>query len=630
VRHTAHIAAGLAQGGSAVIALTLALGCSGAATPVDTTLPDAGGLTLGVDAFSAPPEDESDAGDAGASRLLDGSASADGSVLGEGANRDGSGNARSCFDGVDDDGNMATDCEDTGCETTRVCCIGSAADACCAPMATVTTFDLTTCTGEPTGCAALVDAGLAPNVVSGSPRFSMDRALVPVSTDRVDAIVDFPSLALSPRAERILVRATISAPATSAQLDATAVGLWTPQTRAASVSPLAAVVVSATRGDVSLVVGDRVVDSTPLTMGVRDYALEITPTGEVSLQLGAETLHAVVALPAGRVVPVVFGRVTNDAPESGTTRLIALSVERRACDLPAALVRSGTLTAAGESSFEVLHATDPSVLVRAGQPDLVAFAAPSAMSAARAIYLATRDADGLLEAPERLVDIESVSDATDLGGPHLFADAMGVVSMYFAFRIASGDWRLARLANIEDVSAVNVLTTPAGSFDDPAPLGSDRLLAREHVAERGSRLVILSLSGTAATPASSLCASESDCDDRERFDDYVHTTSADPLAFDHDEVRAPVALEHGGVRRIYFAGRRGTRWSIGMLLEGDDGSFFRIANDGAAVLGPSGSGDDALGVAGPSPIVRDGELELLYAGTDGARWQLFSARMPVR
>jgi len=629
VTRRARIALGLANGAGALALVVLTQGCAADGAAIDT----GSGTSSAADTGTPPPLDRLDA----AEDTLDAGASADGPTRGtdgpdmefsEGADPDSSGNARSCFDGVDDDGNLATDCEDTGCETTRVCCIGSAAETCCAPPS-MTAFDFTSCEGDPRTCTALEAAGLRPRVLSGAPLFGIDHALIPVSTAGVDGIVDFPDLTLSPRGERILLRATLSAPAASEQLDATAVGLWTPQSSAATVSPLAAVVVSATRGDVSLVVGDRVVGSVDLVAGVADYALAVTPTGEVSLQLGATRLTATVALPPGRVVPVVFGRVTNDAPESGTTRLIALSVERRACDLPAALVRSGTLTAAGESSFEVLHATDPSVLAREGQPDLVAFAAPSAMSAARAIYLATRDADGHLEAPELLLDVARVSGATDLGGPHLFANAMGVVSMYFAFRVASGDWRLARLDDTEAPSSMTPLTTPSGSFDDPAPLGADRLLAREHV-DGTTRIVILDLSATAPARADSLCASESDCDDRERLDDYVHTTSAGPLAFDHDEVRAPVVLEHGGVRRIYFAGRRGTRWSIGMLLEGDDGSFFRIANDGAAVLGPSGGGDDALGVAGPSPTVRDGELELVYAGTDGARWQLFSARAPIR
>lgn len=622
---------GLVQGGLVLVGLTLALGCGDSITGADAA--DGSPGVRGTDAGPAPM-DTSDAG--GVSFGGDAAASADGLVpeLTEGADPDSTGNARSCFDGLDQDGDMLADCADDGCGLSRVCCVGSAATACCSPTAITTTFALETCSGDPTRCDALVRAGLAPRVVSGAPLFGEDHALVPVSTGRVDGVVDFPTVQLSPRGERITVRATISSPATSEQLDATAVGLWTPQPTAASVSPLAAVVVSATRRDVSLVVGDRVVATAMLVAGTTEYALQLAPDGEVSVRVGDATLSAVVALPAGRVVPVVFGRVINDAVASGTTRVTSLAVERHACDLPDALVRTGALTAVGETSYEVLHATDPSVLGRPVGDDLVAFSAPSRGSATRALYLASRGPDGRLEAPVALVTVQSLADlgtpvvATDLGGPELFVEG-GAVSMYFAFRAPTGEWRLARLDGVETTPSVTVLPIAAGSYDDPAPLGTGRLLARERLADGGSRLVILQLTPEATTPATGLCASESLCDGA-RPDAYIHATSTDPLAFDHDEVRAPVAVEHGGVRRIYFAGRRGTRWSIGMLLEGDDGSFFRLANGGEAVLGPSGSGVDALGVAGPSPLVREGELELVHAGTDGAGWQLLSARMPLR
>lgn len=67
-----------------------------------------------------------------------------------------------------------------------------------------------------------------------------------------------------------------------------------------------------------------------------------------------------------------------------------------------------------------------------------------------------------------------------------------------------------------------------------------------------------------------------------------------------------------------------------MLLLGDGGRYARLGNDGRAVLEPGGGERlDALGASGPSPILVGGELELIYAGFDGVRSRLTSARMPT-
>ena len=140
--------------------------------------------------------------------------------------------------------------------------------------------------------------------------------------------------------------------------------------------------------------------------------------------------------------------------------------------------------------------------------------------------------------------------------------------------------------------------------------------------------MLYSLSGELPTAESDLCGARASCE--ARTDDFVLEPSTDPLAFDRDEVSAPVAITHAGVTRIYYAGRRGTRWSVGLLLQGTDRTFFRAANDGAAVLTPTGQGPDALGVSSPAAFVDGSELVLLYAGTEGAHWRLLSARMPIR
>jgi hypothetical protein len=91
----------------------------------------------------------------------------------------------------------------------------------------------------------------------------------------------------------------------------------------------------------------------------------------------------------------------------------------------------------------------------------------------------------------------------------------------------------------------------------------------------------------------------------------------DLFAFDRDEVAAPALVTFpdargNAVTRLYYAGRRGTRWSIGMMASLDGVSFRPIG----AVLG-AGGGFDALGVSDPAPVDEDGVLRIYYAGGDG-------------
>ncbi len=610
---------GWTLGGVAIAMIAASLGCGSA------DYADAGGVPRS-DAMSSVdggPEDPSyDAGplaDAGTAPALAGEYT--------GTDRD---DASGCFDGADADGDLRVDCADDECRGTPICCVGSSdVEACCAP-GPATSIALSGCPRDPRDCAEL-----GGRVVSGTPIVSLDHALVPVAGRGVDGALDFPAIAVSPRAEAVQLVATIAAPASSVQLDATAFGLWVPQLPTASVTPLVAVVVSATRGDVTVVASGRTIDTLPLPEGAAEYRLAISPQGLVTVSVGATTATPFsIALPRERVVPIVFGRVENDAFASGTTRLLALRVERSPCDLPAALVRDGAALEADVATLDETQVSDPSVLLAAGGTRVAFVGADDVANDERSLYVGAlldgqiTDVTTLLTVAQ-LREALTASDVVDLGGPHLY-EQDGVVSAYFAFEQA-GRWRLGRLRDLDGDREITALATPDGSFDDPAQMSNTELLARERLADGGSRIVLFNLSGDIGTAlAGGLCAAESSCvGDATRADGHVVAPSSD-AAFDRDEVRAPFAVVQRGVTRIYYAGRRGTRWGIGVAVRGHDGTFFRAANDGAPVLTPSASGPDAIGVSGPSVFVDDGTLTLLYAGSDGARSRLMWASMPIR
>jgi hypothetical protein len=100
------------------------------------------------------------------------------------------------------------------------------------------------------------------------------------------------------------------------------------------------------------------------------------------------------------------------------------------------------------------------------------------------------------------------------------------------------------------------------------------------------------------------------------------SADSDLDTFDANEIAAPSLVHAHGAWQLYYAGRNGSRWSIGLLIS-DDLVHWRPDPTGAALLAGDGSGIDALGTRDPEAVVlRPGTLSLFYAGTDGAIEQI--------
>ena len=100
--------------------------------------------------------------------------------------------------------------------------------------------------------------------------------------------------------------------------------------------------------------------------------------------------------------------------------------------------------------------------------------------------------------------------------------------------------------------------------------------------------------------------------------DDVHTGREarpdDLFAYDRDEVADPAVVHSGGLHRLYYAARQGTRWQIAMMVSSDRVRWYDIG----PVLGPDDEGYDALAVRGPAPFVgADGRVSLYYLASDG-------------
>lgn len=599
----------------ALVALPPTLGCGGAER---SGAEDAGARG---DAGAA-----SDAGPSLCIDCPDGAAGGDGGSAGrEGPADDPAAFANACLDGRDQNGDAQLDCDDSSCAGAPSCCVGSITDACC--TGTIAPIDLTFTGCDAAGCAAL--DGL---VQFGSPGpVAVDHAIAPVADTAADSgaisLVD-----VDPRASLVTLEASIAIPSSTSAIDAVAFGLTASTTASARVSPVIAVVVSASRGDVTLQVGGEIVGTfaAPTDGAYYPYTLTIGPSGDAHVSGPGGTLDAHVALPAQALHAIVYGRATNpgSTPATFPARIASLAVHQRGCDSPTALARgSDPISIVDHTSSALLAgATAPSVATL-GTDALLAFAAPSMAGSPLAIFIATRHPDGTFHVESNPPVVQPVlagSTGESLTDPVLRDE--GTYWTLFATLVSGGASQLVVSTGGADHSLVFgpfttiSVTELSGDFDAPTPIpGTPTMLIARHGTGAESELVLLALSDTASgayAPEADICGADDTCATDARTARRIHAARLTTLAFDADEVRSPSLVVVNHVYRLYYAGRRGSRWSIGMLIAADLG-FWRSANGGLPVLDADGTGFDAVSVMEPSAVAIDGELSLFYVGSNG-------------
>lgn len=208
--------------------------------------------------------------------------------------------------------------------------------------------------------------------------------------------------------------------------------------------------------------------------------------------------------------------------------------------------------------------------------------------------------------------------AERLGEPALRWTGDALELFFTAFGM-SGEGHVARVRASEGSERfawedVEVLLAPNADVESvrgPAPFtfdGTDHLAVREDVAGR-ARIALYGLE-----PIRRLRV--------------VREPSTDLFAFDRDEVAAPAVLVTDDVIRLYFTGRRGASFGIGLIVS-PDAVHWTEPHGGALVLAASPSGFDALGVSDPEPVLQRDALHLYYTGLDGERARIGLAVGPA-
>lgn len=527
-----------------------------------------------------------------------------------------------CYDGLDNDDNGDADCRDALCVRNPVCCVGSSDASCCGSSETLASFSVPDgCEGDVSGCAGLADtaffgADAMPTIESGG--------LVPQGGAGQGGV----SLGapVDPRSGNLAITVTLDVPTTRCTdcVDGAGVGFMdtVPSAIGERVAVRLGAFASGSRDELQIVVGDDVVQRLTLPTGAVTLTLTLNADGSGNLEHpgGVATLSGVAL--EGVVVPVIYGRTDNRSAGVEAIRVLSATLTRSACDIPGAIVRREVpVLPASFSSWTPGALGRPTVLEGPSGTIVIYEHEGRLLSAGETGNLEITSAGGdpgpsVVDPPE---GVETLHD------PWLMTHE-GVRSLFFAGEDATGARHIYRGDGSESLPSVQ-LTTPTAPVVSPEDLDGVRSIDGPTVFVDGSELWHMIARATLDDGSTALIALLGGSDGMSwQFaggaltSSVVRAPDADLLfAFDRDEVATPAVVlapgPHGEpLLRLYYAGRRGTRWSIGLLVSEAGDTWL----PGGEVLGPRGVGFDALGVLGPAPIVRaSGALHLVYLGTNG-------------
>lgn len=530
-----------------------------------------------------------------------------------------------CYDEIDNDLDGLADCDELSCREDPSCCVSSGRAECCAAIGRSVVLPLDRCADGPARVcfgsnSALRLFGTAEPIIENG-------ALVPQGGPRHGGVVLGP--AIDARAANLVIEATIEAPSGRCGddcVDGAGIAILdhVPANGGNAVARFGILVVGS-RDEVVVWVAGEPVARAPIPAVRASYRLELDVEGNARAYAGTTKLASIAALelPSEAFV-AVFGRTQNRAPDQRAVGVRAASVTTYDCDVPSALVRrAAPVVPWSEATWDPQAVRRPSVVhwdADGRRHVLMAFAHDDR------IHLAERTGFGEF----RHASFDPGPPTFDLPAgmvaardPWLVVDASRLVLWFTGI---AEDGRTAIWRALGGPGHAQVFGAPERSLD-PVALGFDgidgpsvvrdgsvwTMVARVHQGASHRFVRFLSTNEGATWALDGESAPEAT---------VREPRGHDLFAFDRDEIAAPalVAVTDALGRRthrLYYAGRRGTQWSIGLLASRD----MRHWVSTGAVLGP-GDAFDMLGVADPAPHVEEGILRLYYAGTDGTRWRI--------
>lgn len=519
-----------------------------------------------------------------------------------------------CYDTDDNDHDGFRDCEDSDCQQFPTCCVGSADDACCESGEPVYSLSVAGCNGTSIPLCA-------PSLTEfGEPG--------PFVRDEGIATSNSPSDNGAYLADTLDVRrATIEITFEAAQangcvgdcLNYIALGLTTqePQTGTGLFSMQLAVAIRPNFGDIAFILGGDIIDQWPLTdTAFHRYKLRLTPDGRISFAEIDETGAATTLF-----VPPFFADMSDslylaivgrglDLENGVPARVRSISIERGVCDFPASAGAEAEPVIPSEESASTLPRVD-GVGRAKNKDDLEAVIADVGsefrllLANSSGEYVATSDP---------ILTLADVPGAVGIDDPWLVADEDNMRwQLFFTVRTSANSSSIGRISSMPgfgeqfDNSSFVIVAEPAAGFpklEMPTVVG-DHLIARAANVDLGI-FVSLRPEGPDRWVLTGPSAGDSSLH-RPKFSDI--------FAMDNDEIADPALVydDGRGMFRLYFAGRRGTRWRMGLLVSVNGEDWYQPLGD-EELWRLDERGFDALGVRDPAPILKAGQASILYVG----------------
>lgn len=522
--------------------------------------------------------------------------------------------ARGCSDGLDNNSDGLMDCADPSCRTNLPsCCVGVADATCCVP-GTPVDMGIASCTDGVSSCANAAGFDL---FGARSPAFSDitedGNAVVPNGDELIDsgAVAREP---IDPRAGDIVLTAQIAmGERVDGELETLGFGLLDASVSMATpraVAPRVGAVLTRNRRALMLMVNGERVDSVELNEPTPiDYTLRVRADGGVSLTFAGLATPLVATMRLDEPVRAAFwGRTP--ATADAAPRLLAFTVAQDRCDMPNALM-PGPIVVPAPSDPDPTWPRETLVLSR---PHVLRFNDGTertwmALNADGNIHVAEPGGGGFIDAVgDRVLEPVATTWAEDgLDYPKLRYTDDGGLELWFTGYDARGHgtvgiarWDEVRQRFVDPMPVDGLSANARWSYEGAAPFesGGQTYAAVRVSDDDGHRLALYLL--TPDAPAMEIAVLTAPRPD-------------EPSAFDRDEVDAPAVVQIGGIYRLYYGARLGSRWSIALLVS-DDGIEWRAP---LGVIAGGGTGFDVLGRRDPAPFVADEQLQLYYAGSDG-------------
>ncbi|MCA9600518.1 MAG: hypothetical protein KC417_00760 [Myxococcales bacterium] len=531
------------------------------------------------------------------------------------------------------------DCEATSCAASGACCVGS--KNCCAEDQTKTRSI------DASGCAV----GPAANCVSGVTPFGTpapvvtDGAVLPAGSMTSDSGLVFDN-AVALEARRLELTVTFKhSTCSGACLEAAGVGVTTQSSFDVSsvITPKAALVSRGAARTVALLIEGVLAAEWSVDAALADtstWTLTLAPTGEVSVvgsaANGTNALavgYADVYAPAPEARVVLYGRNAN-GETSTRAGVRMLDVRESVCDVPAAWSERGPLGGADPSLADAgapsvaTHGDETWIAYEAADGIHVGVLAGATVTAEPGVAVGAEPSQAFRA--KAVQDPELVRNADDDGWLLFFTAERsgGARSIGRAVRLDGATaWSVDSVPVLEPNALVIPTAEPAIDVDAPT------------VMRNASRQLVMIVRGRSASATWFDVLRSSSSSDGQAWHPLTPPTTAggewaagspSPLAtltlrdgsvagtpFDRDQLGAPSLHEQNRSFHLYYAGRRGSRWAIGLATT-DDLFHWRFVGDGSAAVEHGASGFDASGVADPDVEFREGIVTLVHTGIAGS------------